>query len=229
MKATVRNKDGKMEPFLFVCSFQTIESLTEVEACAVCLCGGSRFVAFIVPSPPRTEALSFSSSAHHGDQDPYLSKPNRDAFSSTSVHRHGDQALSSDDHHGECVGDGAIAPAGLERSIQRRLPDLLPSHAIPDSLVFISKLPLTAHGKARCSHRDSTSFEIVAELQVSLVIVDDCSNISVTFSVGKVALGELKVMYEKQRQHLGTLKKRLSPDTLRKTVQTLWKVKCADL
>lgn len=109
----------------------------------MCLCEGGRLVAFIVPSPPHTEALSFSSSAHHGDQDSYFSKPN--------VHRHGNPTLSSDDHHGEYVVDGAIPPVGRERSIQRRLSDLLPNHGIPDSLVFISKLPLTSHGKARCS------------------------------------------------------------------------------
>lgn len=47
--------------------------------------------------------------------------------------------------------------------------------------------------------------------------------------IGKVALGELKMMYEKHREHVGTCKRRLSPDTLRKRVQTLWTVKCTDL
>ncbi|XP_076134328.1 beta-alanine-activating enzyme isoform X1 [Alosa pseudoharengus] len=164
---------------------QVVESLTEVEACAVSLCEGSRLVAFIVLSPSHTEALFASSNAHHGDQVPYLSKLNRDAVSSTSIHLHGSPVVSSDDRHGESGGDGTIPLAGLERSIQRRLSDLLPSHAVPDSLVLIPTLPLTSHGK--------------------------------------VALGELKMMYERHREHLGTHKKRLSPDTLKKRVQTLWK------
>ncbi|KAL2089889.1 hypothetical protein ACEWY4_014577 [Coilia grayii] len=130
---------------------QVVDSLTEVEACAVGLCEGDRLVAFIVPSPPHTETLLSSSNAYDGGSD----------------------------------GGGAIPSAGLERSIQRRLSDLLPSHAIPDCLVLVPSLPLTSHGK--------------------------------------VALGELKQVYKRYRECLGTHRNRLSADAVKKKLLVLWK------
>ncbi|KAL4635439.1 acyl-CoA synthetase family member 4 isoform X1 [Arapaima gigas] len=59
-----------------------------------------------------------------------------------------DSAPSTKYHVAEDVdGDSGLSSGTLKRDILRRLTQLLPAHGVPDALVTLSFLPLTAHGK----------------------------------------------------------------------------------
>uniref|UniRef100_A0AAY4D451 Carrier domain-containing protein n=1 Tax=Denticeps clupeoides TaxID=299321 RepID=A0AAY4D451_9TELE len=131
---------------------QVVESLAEVETCAVDLCEGSRLVAFIVP---------------------YLG-----TTASRNIH-HRDQASE----HADLRGDSVLLP--MNRKIQRRLSHVLSSNCIPDTVLLVPSLPLTTHGK--------------------------------------VAMNELKMEYERQRQNTGIQQENLTLDNLQEILAKLWK------
>ncbi|XP_075943483.1 beta-alanine-activating enzyme isoform X1 [Anarhichas minor] len=98
---------------------QLICSLPQVEACAVCLHGGFRLLAFVVASTS-------------GDQ--------RAASPLTPAQERADPVPAEHRRAGETDGD-------LSRLVLNRLSLLLPSHSVPDTLVLVPALCLTPHGK----------------------------------------------------------------------------------
>ncbi|TRY57108.1 hypothetical protein DNTS_023983 [Danionella cerebrum] len=103
---------------------QVIESLPEVEACAVNLSEGDRLVAFIVLSSSRPGEHPTSSST-------FLPE----------IHSH---------HPEEYSQSGSTNSPDLKHidgNIRHELSQKLPNHSIPDMILFIPALPLTSHGK----------------------------------------------------------------------------------
>ncbi|XP_034560658.1 beta-alanine-activating enzyme [Notolabrus celidotus] len=97
---------------------QLIQSLPEVEACAVCLHKASRLLAFVVAS---TSGEQTSAS----EQEPVGQS-------------HQDQTR---------LPSPAEQTSDLSRRILDRLSLLVPSHSVPDTLVLVPALSLTHHGK----------------------------------------------------------------------------------
>ncbi|XP_051954079.1 beta-alanine-activating enzyme-like isoform X2 [Xyrauchen texanus] len=107
-----------------------IENLPQVEACTVSLSGDSRLVAFIVLASGQPRALSSSSSEiHHG-------KPFQDSTEASEV------VAEVED-----LRDSSSSLRVIEGEIRHTLSQFLASHSIPDTILFISALPLTSHGK----------------------------------------------------------------------------------
>lgn len=107
--------------------FQLMLSLPQVEACAVGLHEGSRLLAFVVAS----------ASDHQKAASPSL-----------SVHQRAEQTPSSlpssVKHPPE---ESAGADGDLKKLVQSQLSLLLPAHSVPDTLVLVPALCLTAHGE----------------------------------------------------------------------------------
>lgn len=110
---------------------QVMMSLPQVESCAVGLFEGFRLVAFVVASP----------SIHQVATTP------QQAELSLSVPRdHEGDWGSSADLPEEEEGGGEAPDRVLHRAVLQQLSLLVPSASIPDSLVLVPVLPLTAHG-----------------------------------------------------------------------------------
>ncbi|XP_069555329.1 beta-alanine-activating enzyme [Brachyistius frenatus] len=113
---------------------QLLLSLPQVEACAVGLHEGFRLLAFVVASAS-------------GDQ--------KAASTSSSVQQHVEQTPSADAEHQENppssvkrhLEETGGADGDLKRLMLRQLSLLLPAHSVPDTLVLVSALSLTPHGK----------------------------------------------------------------------------------
>ncbi|XP_034036379.1 beta-alanine-activating enzyme [Thalassophryne amazonica] len=99
---------------------QVILTVPEVDACAVCLYERFRLLAFVVASTSSDQKSATALAEHHKE-------------AASSVELDLDETDSAD---GE-----------LRRLIVNQLSQLLPSYSIPDSLVLISALPLSRHGK----------------------------------------------------------------------------------
>ncbi|XP_064190071.1 beta-alanine-activating enzyme isoform X1 [Anguilla rostrata] len=126
---------------------QVLQSLPQVEVCAVTLCEGHRLVAFVVPSS--------------GDPTPSPRGP-----------------TPSPRGHTPSSGE-------LQREILGMLSQLLPPYSIPDTIMLLPALPLTSHGK--------------------------------------VNMGDLLQVYERQRAVLMSHDALGDRDTLRELLQKLWK------
>lgn len=98
---------------------QVMMSLPQVESCAVGLFQGSRLVAFVV-APPSVHQVAMTP-RHEGDRGPSPVLP-------------------------EDQGRGEAPDRVLRRAIFQQLSLLVPSAGMPDSLVQVPALPLTAHG-----------------------------------------------------------------------------------
>ncbi|CAJ1060005.1 beta-alanine-activating enzyme [Xyrichtys novacula] len=96
---------------------QLIQSLPQVEACAVCLHGGSRLIAFVVASTSGEQTGAFLQK--HEDQTRLLSPAEK----------------------------SGAADRELSKLILDQLSQLIPSHSVPDTLVPVPALSLTSHGK----------------------------------------------------------------------------------
>ncbi|KAG7263220.1 hypothetical protein CRUP_036226 [Coryphaenoides rupestris] len=99
---------------------QVMMSLPQVESCAVGLFQGSRLVAFVV-APPSVHQVAMTP-RHEGDR--------------------GSSAVLPEDQ-----GGGQAPDRVLRRAVLQQLSLLVPSADMPDSLVQVAALPLTAHGK----------------------------------------------------------------------------------
>ncbi|KAJ3598949.1 hypothetical protein NHX12_032912 [Muraenolepis orangiensis] len=108
---------------------QVMMSLPEVDQCVVGLSQGSRLVAFVVASPSVHWVAPLSSVPRDGE---------------------GDRVPSSADPS-EDGGVGEDPDRVLQRAVLRQLSPLVPSASVPDSLVLVPALPLTAHGKVDMS------------------------------------------------------------------------------
>nr|XP_055041777.1 beta-alanine-activating enzyme [Misgurnus anguillicaudatus] len=107
---------------------QTIENLPQVEACAVSLSKeDSRLMAFIVLASGHLRAPSSSSSEVHSEHSKESLKD-----------------LAAGDVTRNCTDPEVRV---IEGEIRQRLTQLLDSHSVPDTLLFIPALPLTSHGK----------------------------------------------------------------------------------
>ncbi|XP_071371684.1 beta-alanine-activating enzyme [Centroberyx affinis] len=112
---------------------QVVMSLPQVESCAVGLYEGFRLVAFVVASTSGDQqaASPFPSVQQHVGQSPSASADCQEDFSSS---------ISHDEESGATGGD-------LSRAVLTQLSLLLPSYSIPDTLVLVPALSLSAHGK----------------------------------------------------------------------------------
>ncbi|XP_051511642.1 beta-alanine-activating enzyme isoform X2 [Myxocyprinus asiaticus] len=110
---------------------QIIENLPQVEACTVSLSEDSRLVAFIVLASGQPRALSSSSSEIH------RGKPFQDSTESS------EEVAEVDDPRDSSSSSLRV----IEGEIRHTLSQFLASHSIPDTILFISALPLTSHGK----------------------------------------------------------------------------------
>ncbi|XP_035270883.1 beta-alanine-activating enzyme isoform X2 [Anguilla anguilla] len=96
---------------------QVLQSLPQVEVCAVTLCEGHRLVAFVVPSSS-------------GDPTPSPRGP-----------------TPSPRGHTPSAGGHTPSSGELQREILGMLSQLLPPYSIPDTIMLLPALPLTSHGK----------------------------------------------------------------------------------
>ncbi|CAL8256290.1 unnamed protein product [Merluccius merluccius] len=144
---------------------QVMMSLPQVDSCAVGLFEGFRLVAFVVVSP----------SVHQVAATPRQTEP---SLSVPRDHK-GDRGSSADLPEDE--GGGAAPDRVLRRAVLQQLSLLVPSASIPDSLVLVPALPLTAHGKVDMSAlmklyqrqreclESVNSFENMAQLKQRLI------------------------------------------------------------
>ncbi|XP_030583289.1 beta-alanine-activating enzyme isoform X2 [Archocentrus centrarchus] len=115
---------------------QLMLSLPQVEACAVCLHKGFRLLAFAVAS----------TSGHQKAASTSLSVRQR-AEQIPSSFAFGERAENLPSSVKHPLDESAGADGDLKKLVLSRLSLLLPAHSVPDTLVLVPALCLTAHGK----------------------------------------------------------------------------------
>lgn len=132
MKGWRKNQPSSMLVHLLTVSWclfspQLISSLPEVEACAVGLHNSSRLLAFIVASKP-----AYSPVQQDMEQsDLVLLQHQEDPHFSLGRHQENTSSVEAD----------------LSRQIMKQVSLLLPSYSVPDAVVLLPALCLTAHGE----------------------------------------------------------------------------------
>ncbi|KAM9385290.1 beta-alanine-activating enzyme [Pholidichthys leucotaenia] len=111
---------------------QLLLSLPQVESCAVGLYGGTRLLAFVVASTSGDQKAASISAEQCEEQSP-------SAFSEHLEERPSSVRPPLEESGG---ADGEV-----RRLIQEQLSVLLPAHSVPDTLLLVPALCLTAHGK----------------------------------------------------------------------------------